>query len=122
MNLMWLGLPLCVRLVGPAKAKRMVILGHEERAPTLLEWGFLDEVVPRQTLVERALELATRYAAQPPVQAQMIKRSINMLVSALDPAIMHMDFDQFQLATASEDAREARSAQAENREASFSGR
>lgn len=122
MNVTWFGLPLCVRLIGPARAKRMVILGQQESATTLLEWGFLDEVVPRQTLLERAMALAAHYASQPPAQAQMLKRSINTLVSALDGAIMHMDFDQLQLATASEDAREARQAQEEKREANFSGR
>ena len=44
-NLQWLSLPLCVRLIGPARAKRMIMLGDRENAQTLLEWGFFDEVV-----------------------------------------------------------------------------
>ena len=43
-NLQWLGLPLCVHLVGASRAKRMVILGQRENAQTLLDWGFLDEL------------------------------------------------------------------------------
>jgi enoyl-CoA hydratase/carnithine racemase len=39
-NLNWLGLPLAVRLIGPAKAKKMVIGGKNENADTLLSWGF----------------------------------------------------------------------------------
>ncbi len=108
MNLQWVGLPLCVHLVGPARAKRMVILGEREPAATLLDWGFLDEVVAEDHLVERALEMAQAYAAQPPVAAQMIKRSVNQIVGALDEAIMHMDFDQWQLATSTEDSQKAR--------------
>lgn len=108
MNLQWVGLPLCVHLVGPSRAKRMVILGEREAAPTLLEWGFLDEVVPDDLLLERALKMAEAYAAQPPVAAQMIKRSVNQLVGALDEAVMHMDFDQWQLATSTEDSEKAR--------------
>lgn len=121
MNLSWLGLPLCVRLVGPARAKRMVILGRHEGAETLERWGFLDEVVPAATLVDRALEVAAAYAAKPPAQSQMIKRSVNALVSALDPSIMHMEFDQFLLAASTDDAREARTARVEKREAKYRG-
>jgi enoyl-CoA hydratase/carnithine racemase len=108
LNLMWQGLPLCVHLVGPSKAKRLVILGEREDARTLLAWGFVDEVVPDDELFDRALSVAERYAAQPPVQAQMIKRSVNKLVAALDDSIMHMDFDQLALASSTEDARRAR--------------
>ena len=42
MNLNWFGLPLALRLVGPSKAKRLVIGGENETATTLLNWGFYD--------------------------------------------------------------------------------
>jgi len=122
MNLSWFGLPLCVRLVGPARAKRFVILGQRENAQTLLEWGFLDEVVPKDRLMERALELAEQYAAQPPMVAQMIKRSVNVISSALDEAVMHMDTDQLLLAATSEDYREGMRAFLNKRRPDFTGR
>jgi len=52
--------------------------------------------------------MAKAYAAQPPIPAQMIKRSVNKIVGALDEAVMHMDFDQWQLAALTEDAATAR--------------
>jgi enoyl-CoA hydratase/carnithine racemase len=107
MNLSWFGLPLCVRLVGPARAKRMVILGQKEPADTLLAWGFLDEVVAPEQLLPRAREIAVQYAAKPPMPAQMIKRSVNAIAGALDQAVMHMDTDQFLLATTTADHAEA---------------
>lgn len=122
MNLSWFGLPLCVRLVGPARAKRMVILGNRETAETLLDWGFLDEVVPADQLVARAREIADDYASKPPVAAQMIKRSANVIASALDRAVMHMDTDQFLLATSMEDFSEGVSAFMEKRPPKFTGR
>ena len=71
MNLSWMALPLCVHLIGPARAKRMVILGNKENADTLLNWGFLDEIVPEDQLLARAMGRAEEYAAQPPMAAQM---------------------------------------------------
>ena len=47
LNLMWQSLPLCTHLVGPARAKRLVAGGERIFAPTLLQWGALDDLVPR---------------------------------------------------------------------------
>lgn len=105
-NLMWRSLPLCVRLIGPARAKRMIMLGDHEDSRTLESWGFLDQVVARSELRGAALALAERYAKQPPIAVQMIKRSINAVSSALDDAVMHMDTDQNLLTVTTEDRAE----------------
>ena len=44
-NLMWRAAPACVRLVGPARAKRLIMSGRLFDAATLERWGFIDEVV-----------------------------------------------------------------------------
>ena len=93
-NLMWQSLPLITHLVGPARAKRLVAGGERITAETLLAWGALDELTTRDTLVDRALDMAGHYAAKPPIAAQMIKRSVNAITGALDRSIMHMDADQ----------------------------
>jgi len=108
-------------LIGPARAKRMVILGNKEKAETLLNWGFLDEVVAENQLLARAMEMAEAYAAQPPIAAQMVKRSVNAISSALDQAIMHMDTDQYLYATSGEDFQEAIQAYIEKRKGMFKG-
>lgn len=120
--LSWVSLPICVHLVGPARAKRFVILAQKENAQTLLDWGFLDEVVPQGELLDRALAMAGKYAAMPPIAAQMIKRSVNAIASALDQAIMHMDSDQVLLASQTEDYREGVTAFFEKREPLFQGK
>ncbi len=121
MNLMWHSLPLCVHLVGPARAKRLVVGGETIAAPTLLEWGILDEVVADDQLIERASAFADFYAAKPPVAAQMIKRSINRIASALDQSIMDMDADQNILTRSTEDKAEAVRAYLAKEEPVFKG-
>ena len=121
MNLSWYGLPLCVRLVGPARAKRLAILGNKENAENLLNWGFLDTVMSVEKLPFYVKQLAEKYAAQPPVAAQMIKRSVNALSAAMDSAIMHMDTDQFLLANTSKDFQEGIQAYIEKRPPEFTG-
>jgi enoyl-CoA hydratase/carnithine racemase len=106
MNLSWLALPLIVNLIGPAKAKQFVILSKNETAQTLYDWGWLDEISPADKLKERAIEVAKEYAKKAPLTTQMIKRSVNTLVQALDQPIMHMDTEQFILATMTEDFKE----------------
>jgi enoyl-CoA hydratase/carnithine racemase len=89
--------------VGPARAKRLVVGGEAIAAAELLRWGVLDDVVDDPGLMERARAFAALYAAKPPVAAQMIKRSINRIVSALDQSIMDMDADQNLLTRESHD-------------------
>jgi len=121
MNLSWFGLPLCLRLVGPSRAKRMVILGQMEDAETLLNWGFLDEVVPKDELMDAARKMADAYASKPPIPAQMIKRSANVLSGGIDQSLMHMDIDQFILTTMTNDYVEGVSSFMEKREPEFKG-
>jgi enoyl-CoA hydratase/carnithine racemase len=120
-NLMWQSLPLLVHLVGPARAKRLVIGGERLHDETLLAWGILDELVAPEALPERALAVAAHYAAKAPIAAQMIKRSVNAISSALDQALMHMDADQNILAAMTADRREAIDAYLAKRPATFTG-
>jgi enoyl-CoA hydratase/carnithine racemase len=108
-------------LVGPARAKQLVIGGKHIPGPTLLAWGALDEMVEADEVVEKAMQWARHYAAQPPVAAQMIKRSVNAISGALDRSVMHMDFDQHHLAADTADAAEAVSAYLEKRPPTFTG-
>jgi enoyl-CoA hydratase/carnithine racemase len=120
-NLMWHALPVCVHLIGPARAKQMIMTGKLFDAAVMERWGFLDEVVPLEGLDARARAWAEEYAALPPIAVQMIKRSVDQVSGALDRAIMHMDADQWLLTASSNDYREAIAAFFEKRPPSFRG-
>ncbi len=121
MNLMWQSLPLTVHLLGPTRAKRLVIGGERVYAETLLQWGLLEEVVPPAALLASAQAFALTYVNKSPVAAQMIKRSINQVVGALDRALMHMDVDQNLLTHSGADQKAAAAAYATKTVPTFTG-
>ncbi len=121
LNLMWKSLPLLVHLVGPARAKRMVVGGVRVSGAQLLDWGILDELVPLANLDQAAREMATFYASKPPIAAQMIKQSTNQIANALNHAVMHMDVDQNMFAASSDDRNAAVEAYLDKTEPTFTG-
>lgn len=120
-NLMWKSLPLITHLAGPARAKRLVAGGDRIHAKTLLNWGILDDLVPPSELLGRVRELAEFYVNKPPIACQMIKRSINAIVSSLDQSIMHMDVDQNILSAMTQDRTEAIKAYMKKSNPTFTG-
>jgi enoyl-CoA hydratase/carnithine racemase len=59
------------RLVGPARAKDLILSGRQLRAAEALAIGLVDEVVPGEELAERAQARAAAFAAGP-LQAQAL--------------------------------------------------
>lgn len=120
-NLMWNALPLAIELVGNARAKRMVMRGDLVDAKTLLDWGFVDEIVAPANLDEAARAMAAHYTALPPIAVQMIKRSANACAGALSQAIMHADADQWLLSSRTPDFKEGVASFFEKRSPHFTG-
>lgn len=54
-----------MRLVGPARTRRLVLEGALMSPETLLAWGLIDELRPPDALDAATLEFAARLAAQP---------------------------------------------------------
>lgn len=122
MNLSWGSVPRLVALVGPARAKRIMVLAERIAAERAAEWGLADAVAPEGGALDRALETAGRIAALPPAQVRMIKAQIEAAAHALSRAVSHMDRDQFALSQLSEDHAESLRAFFEKRGGDFTGR
>jgi enoyl-CoA hydratase/3-hydroxyacyl-CoA dehydrogenase len=107
------------RLVGPAKALELNLLGDPIRAEEAAALGLANRVVADEELLDTALALAETLAAQAPLAVEQIKR-----VSAhanLDEGIA-AEQAAFAQVFASEDAREGIAAFLEKRPADFKGR
>jgi enoyl-CoA hydratase len=75
------GISRLVKLVGPAKAKRLVMTGEIIPAARALEIGLVDEVVPADQLMTRATEFAELLAQKAPLALGTAKLVINQCVN-----------------------------------------
>lgn len=66
-----------VRLVGPARAKMILMAGQKIEAPEALSWGLLDRLVEPDQLIDTAMALAADPCAARPGLAQAIKEMID---------------------------------------------
>ena len=110
LSLSWHSIPGFVHLVGPSRAKEMIMFAETYEAGVMLDYGFFNEVVPEPELLAAALRLAGKVVAQPPLPVEMTKASINAVVRALDPAMFHLDPYGLALTARTGDSAKARGA------------
>jgi len=108
------------RLVGPGRAKELIFTGRRIDAPLAEQWGIVNHVVPRETLLERAEELAAEIVQSAPLAVGMAKRVIDGLAD-IDRGLMLEGWAQSQL-FATEDFMEGAQAFMMRRPAQFKGR
>jgi enoyl-CoA hydratase/carnithine racemase len=71
------GTQLLTPLIGPARAKYLLLSGERIGADTALGWGIVDWVVDVADLDEAALALAGKLACAPPQAAAMTKQLVD---------------------------------------------
>ncbi len=108
MNLSWNSNPRLVSLVGPAKAKELVILGDRCDADEAHRLGLCEAVVDDGAALTWARARAARITQLPPLAVRMSKQAINVSANPMGYATSFMDRDQFSYAATTPDLKAAR--------------
>ncbi|NEN77886.1 enoyl-CoA hydratase [Nocardioides zeae] len=106
-------------------AAELALTGEPMDAATALRWGLVNRVAPAGTVLEVALELAGRIAANAPVAVRETKQMLHRtatLDSAWEGPAWDLNADAMRRVLRSEDAREGPRAFAQKREPRWSGR
>ncbi len=109
------------RTVGMSRAAELLFTGDVIDAETAAAWGLVSRVVPGETLMDEAMALAGRIAAQPPHVLRMAKTLLRQGQTASFDTIMEMSAASQAIAHASEDHMEGVNAILERRPGVFTG-
>ena len=115
----WAGTQRLPAVIGPARAKQMIFTGERVTAQKAEQWGLINEAIPRDNLMERAMAMANAIAENAPLAVQMTKQII-------DGGLGHATGYRLEaLASAfaryTEDGKEGIASFKEKREATFKG-
>jgi enoyl-CoA hydratase/carnithine racemase len=80
----WAGTRRLPDLIGVARAKQMIFSGARIDAATAERWGLVNDIAPRNQLMDRAVALARDIAANAPVSVQLAKAAIDGDDAALE--------------------------------------
>ncbi len=110
------------RLVGHGRAAQWLLTGERVPARTLLDAGFLTELVPADQLLARARHLADAVAANAPVSIRLVKRLLRRTWETDLETMMQYEVDGMMACMASEDIAEGVQAFIEKRTPRWLGR
>ncbi len=106
-NMSWQANPRLTVLLGPSRAKQLIILG-ESLAPEKAEaWGLVDALVAPGETAAMAQKWAEKIIALPPIPVRMSKQAINAQANALNHLSSFMDREQYALLTGSDENKAA---------------
>jgi 2-(1,2-epoxy-1,2-dihydrophenyl)acetyl-CoA isomerase len=110
------------RAVGYARAAELLFTGELIDADTAERWGLVNRVVPHDRLMDEALVMAERIAAQPPHALRMSKSLLRQGRDGTYEAILEMSASFQALSHMTEDHIEGVTAHIEKRAPQFKGR
>ena len=110
------------RIIGGQRANLMFLTGRRINGETAREWGLADVLTDRETLRERALELAAEIAENAPLALKSVRATMRQgLAKAVQAATDHENEEQARLSQ-TEDHKEGVRAVGERRVGNFVGR
>jgi 2-(1,2-epoxy-1,2-dihydrophenyl)acetyl-CoA isomerase len=110
------------RLVGPARAAALMMLGNKLPAAQAREWGMIHDVVPAATLMDTVTALARNLATQPTRALGLTKRALNASFTNDLEAQLGVEAELQRLAGRTADYKEGVRAFQEKRAPAFTGR
>jgi len=110
------------RLVGPSRAKELVMLGERIPAQQAYEWGILNKVVDDDKFEEEVRAFAEKLAAGPPIAIRFAKKLIDWGSEAPLEAALFMEREAFGLLFSTEDMVEGTTAFLMKRKPEFKGK
>jgi enoyl-CoA hydratase/carnithine racemase len=94
-----------VRLLGTARAKELALLRERLDAEEALRVGLVTDVAPAGSAVERAVQLAQRVAALPPLAVSVTKEAIDALADTSRDAALLVERVAYAALARTDDAR-----------------
>ena len=110
------------RLVGLARARRMLLLGEKVSGADAADWGLIHQAVPADLLDTTADELVARLAAGPTVALGLAKQAIAYGQQATLADSMTQELFNVELSCRTSDFKEGLAAFRERRQPEFRGR
>jgi 2-(1,2-epoxy-1,2-dihydrophenyl)acetyl-CoA isomerase len=110
------------RLVGLARARRMLLLGEKVTASDAANWGLIHDAVESAGLDETTEELLTGLAAAPTVAIGLAKQALHYGQHATLPQAMNQELFSLELSCRTTDFKEGLAAFRERRTPEFHGR
>lgn len=110
------------RLIGKARAKELIFTGQMIDAQKAYELGIVNRVCPADKLLEEALELARKIAANGPLAVRTAKRLVNYGLEGSLPQGEAMEREAWANLFATQDQKEGMRAFLEKRRPEYKGR
>lgn len=110
------------RTIGMSRACELLFTGDVIDAATAAAWGLVSKAVPAATLMDEALALATRIAAQPPHALRLAKSLLKQGQTTSYDTLMEMSAAAQAISHLTEDHMEGVDSILEKRPANFTGR
>ncbi|MFH1079263.1 MAG: enoyl-CoA hydratase-related protein [Pseudomonadota bacterium] len=110
------------RMLTPCRGLEILLTADNFSAKTLLEWGFLNRVVPREDLMKTAMEMAEKIAGNGPLAVQGIIHCFREIQDMSHAEAFKKELEIGLPIFASLDAREGIRAQKEKRKPDFPGK
>jgi enoyl-CoA hydratase len=110
------------RQVPYSRAMEILLTGEQFTAERMLDYGFLNYVVPAQEVLDKAVELAEKIAGNGPLAVTAVRRSVREAIGVPEARALERESEISATVYATDDAREGPRAFMEKRKPVFKGR